>query len=141
MNKNLKWVLIGVAAVGIIVGGVYYQQPKVNDELSDSQVVKAPKKQILNVNGLQVKPKTLIDEYRTVGVLMPDEEVNLSFETSGKVIEINFEEGTHVKKGDLLAKVNDDNCDNIFLYPQSRFIPVEEDEAMIHPLVNEYDKI
>lgn len=109
MNKNLKWGLIGVAAVGIIIGGVYYQQPKVNDELNDSQVVKSPKKQILNVNGLQVKPKMLVDEYRTVGVLMPDEEVNLSFETSGKVIEINFEEGTHVKKGDLLAKVNDDN--------------------------------
>lgn len=40
-----------------------------------------------------------------------------------------------------VSKVNDDNCDNIFLYPQSRFIPVEEDEAIIHPLVNEYDKI
>ena len=38
---------------------------------------------------------------------MPDEEVDLSFETSGKIIEINFEEGSQVKKGQLLAKVND----------------------------------
>ena len=29
------------------------------------------------------------------------------FETSGKIIEINFEEGSQVKKGQLLAKVND----------------------------------
>ena len=38
---------------------------------------------------------------------MPDEEVDLSFETSGKIVEINFDEGTTVKKGQLLAKVND----------------------------------
>ena len=109
MKKGLKWGVIGAAAVGMIVGGIYSQKPKVNDELSKAPVVNAPKKQILNVNGLLIKPKMLVDEYRTVGVLMPDEEVNLSFETSGKVIAINFEEGTHVKKGDLLAKVNDDN--------------------------------
>lgn len=33
--------------------------------------------------------------------------MDLSFETSGKIVEINFEEGTAVKKGQLLAKVND----------------------------------
>ncbi len=109
MKKGLKWGVIGAAAVGMIVGGIYSQKPRVNDELSNAPVGSAPKKQILNVNGLLIKPKMLVDEYRTVGVLMPDEEVDLSFETSGKVIAINFEEGTHVKKGDLLAKVNDDN--------------------------------
>ena len=40
-------------------------------------------------------------------MLLPDEEVDLSFETSGKIVEINFEEGTAVKKGQVLAKVND----------------------------------
>lgn len=109
MNKGLKWGLIGVAAAGMIIGGIYSQQPKVNEEIAAPQVVKTPTKKILNVNGLLIKPKMLVDEYRTVGVLMPDEEVNLSFETSGKLIEINFEEGTRVKKGELLAKVNDDH--------------------------------
>ena len=49
----------------------------------------------------------MTDEFTTTGVLLPDEEVDLSFETSGKIVEINFEEGTPVKKGQLLAKVND----------------------------------
>ena len=49
----------------------------------------------------------MTDEFTTTGVLLPDEEVDLSFETSGKIVEINFEEGTSVKKGQLLAKVND----------------------------------
>jgi membrane fusion protein (multidrug efflux system) len=33
--------------------------------------------------------------------------VDLSFESSGKLIAIYFKEGTHVKEGDLLAKIND----------------------------------
>jgi membrane fusion protein (multidrug efflux system) len=43
----------------------------------------------------------------STGTLRPDEEVDLSFETSGKIVKINFTEGTRVKKGDLLAKIND----------------------------------
>ena len=40
-----------------------------------------------------------------------------------------------------VSKVNDDNCDNVFLNPSERFIPIEEDEDALHPLVNEYDKL
>ena len=49
----------------------------------------------------------LTDEIRISGSLLPDEEVDLSFETSGKIVEINFDEGSTVQKGQLLAKVND----------------------------------
>ncbi len=61
----------------------------------------------LNVNGLVLKPQLLTDEYVTTGQLLPDEEVDLSFETSGKIVSISFQEGTKVHKGQLLAKVND----------------------------------
>lgn len=64
-------------------------------------------KRVLNVNARVLKPQLLVDEFPITGVLLPDEEVDLSFETSGKVVEINFEEGSTVKKGQLLAKVND----------------------------------
>ena len=64
-------------------------------------------KRVLNVNATVIRPQLLTDEILISGSLLPDEEVNLSFETSGKIIEINFQEGTFVKKGDLLAKVND----------------------------------
>ena len=47
------------------------------------------------------------DIFRTKGVLIPDEEVSLSFETTGKITNIYFREGTFVKKGELLAKMND----------------------------------
>ncbi len=43
----------------------------------------------------------------STGSLIPDEEVELSFEAAGKVVGIFFKEGTRVKKGELLAKIND----------------------------------
>ncbi|HEX2922207.1 MAG TPA: efflux RND transporter periplasmic adaptor subunit [Bacteroidales bacterium] len=64
-------------------------------------------RQALNVSGLVVKPSTIEDPIKSIGTLKPDEEVDLSFETSGKIVKINFTEGTRIKKGDLLAKIND----------------------------------
>ena len=38
-----------------------------------------------------------------------------------------------------VSKVNDDNTDNYFLEQTYRFSKIEEDEAILHPLCNEYD--
>ena len=109
MNKKTKWGIIILVGAGIIGGGIYSQLPKKNDELAAADKVmggnKKRGKQVLNVNAKVIKPQSLTDEFTTTGVLLP--EVDLSFETSGKIVEINFEEGTAVKKGQLLAKVND----------------------------------
>ena len=109
MNKKLKWVLVAFILVSLTVWGVYSQLPKENEELAaaDTIVKESKGKNILNVNAIIASPKTISDEIYINGSLLPDEEVNLSFETSGKIVEINFKEGSFVKKGDLLAKVND----------------------------------
>ena len=64
-------------------------------------------RQVLNVSGFLIQPQQLSDLYISTGTLKPDETVELAFETSGKIVGINFTEGTRVKKGDLLAKIND----------------------------------
>lgn len=64
-------------------------------------------RQLLNVSGFIINPIQMNEYVNTTGTLLPDEEVELSFETSGKIVAINFTEGTRVKKGDLLAKIND----------------------------------
>ena len=66
-----------------------------------------PARQILNVTGYLIKPTLMSDSYNSIGTLIPDEEVELSFETSGKIVGIYFTESSRVKKGDLLAKIND----------------------------------
>jgi len=64
-------------------------------------------RQSLNVSGFIIKPTKMNEFINSTGTLRPDEEVELSFETSGKIVGINFTEGTRVKKGNLLAKIND----------------------------------
>lgn len=109
MNKKVKWGLVALILVSLVAWGIYSQLPKENKELAAADKISKGKtnKNILNVNAIVVKSQTLSDEIYINGSLLPDEEVNLSFETSGKITEINFKEGTFVKKGDLLAKVND----------------------------------
>jgi len=58
-------------------------------------------------SGYVIVPTKMFELRKSTSSLLPDEEVELSFETSGKVVGIFFEEGTRVKKGDLLAKIND----------------------------------
>lgn len=110
MDKKVKWGIITLIGAGLIGWGIYSQLPKANEELAAADKVMAGKqinKRVLNVNAKIIKPQLLTDQIQISGSLMPDEEVDLSFETSGKIVEINFDEGSAVKKGQLLAKVND----------------------------------
>ncbi len=108
MNKYIKWGMVGAILIAISTWGIYSQLPKSNDELKAAdKVIAGPKSRSLNVNAVIIKHQTISDNIYINGSLLPDEEVDLSFETSGKIVEINFNEGSYVKKGDLLAKVND----------------------------------
>lgn len=58
-------------------------------------------------SGYVIVPQEMSELIISTGSLLPDEEVELAFETSGKVVGIFFDEGTRVKKGELMAKIND----------------------------------
>lgn len=61
----------------------------------------------LKVYVYKVTPQDLKETIRANGTLLANEAVELRTEISGKVVEIDFNEGAHVKKGDLLLKTND----------------------------------
>ncbi len=63
--------------------------------------------QPLLASGYIIRPTQMNELVYSTGSLIPDEEVDLSFETSGKIVGIFFKEGTRIKKDDLLAKIND----------------------------------
>ncbi len=108
MNKFVKWGIVGAIAVGFTVIGVNTFVPHVNDDLKDAPVKAAGQRnQVLNVKAVVLKEQALTDQLAVSGSIIPDEEVNLSFETSGKITDIHFREGARVKKGELLAKIND----------------------------------
>ena len=110
MNKRFKQVLT-IVIILFIVGIIVY--PKVKPLLTTEEVPETGKagtksgRQILNVSGYIIQPQVLSEFVRATGTLRPDEEVDMSFETSGKIVSIKFTEGTRVKKSDLLAKIND----------------------------------
>lgn len=106
--KLISTILVIIALAGIIV---YPKLQPLFTSKSKNQDNKgrlnSPTQQILNVSGYLIKPEKFSDPLNSTGTLRPDEEVDLAFETSGKIVSIKFTEGTRVKKGDLLAKIND----------------------------------
>ncbi|MDR3061849.1 MAG: efflux RND transporter periplasmic adaptor subunit [Dysgonamonadaceae bacterium] len=94
----------------------------------------------LNINAQILKHKNLNDVFRSIGSLIPDEEVDLSFETSGKITNIYFKEGSLVKKGDLLAKVNDSPLQAELKKLQAQ-IPLAEDRVYRQKALLEKDAV
>lgn len=85
MDKRVKWGIIILVGAGLIGLGIHNFTPKENEELNEAnQQIPTEKKKSLNVNAQVIKPHLLTDQLFVSGKLMPDEEVDLSFETSGK---------------------------------------------------------
>jgi len=110
MTKPVKWGLLGVIML-IIIGMIVYPRIKqyLNSGNEDAPLpnVFSQRGAPISINAVVLKRQSLSDKIKTTGIAIPDEEVNLSFESSGKITDIYFQEGTSVKKGDLLAKIND----------------------------------
>lgn len=109
MNKKIRPYLI-TAILLVILGLVLYPKLKPllssNESMPNSAQGQAGPRQ-LNVDALVMSHQKLVERINSSGTLIPDEQVDLSFETSGKIIDIFFDEGTPVRKGQLLAKIND----------------------------------
>ena len=89
MNKKVKWGIVIFIACGLAGWGIYSQLQKQNAELSQIDKIgkgNKTKKNILNVNALRIHTGILTDEFTVSGNLLPDEEVDLSFEKSGQVV-------------------------------------------------------
>ncbi|MCD8103195.1 MAG: efflux RND transporter periplasmic adaptor subunit [Alistipes sp.] len=109
MSRKVKFITIG-AIVLLIAGMALYPVVKkwlTSDEIPSAPPTERQQRNALHVNAEILEHQSLDEVFRATGLLIPDEEVDLAFETSGKITNIYFQEGTHVKKGDLLAKVND----------------------------------
>ncbi|MEX0988537.1 MAG: efflux RND transporter periplasmic adaptor subunit [Bacteroidales bacterium] len=108
INRSATIISI-VVVLGIIL--IPKLKPMLQSEQGMSSGMPAPGMgrgtQVLFASGYIIKPTRMNELIYTTGSLIPDEQVELAFETSGKVVGIYFKEGTRVKKGQLLAKIND----------------------------------
>lgn len=114
MNKKTRVILIATIAV-LILGMAFFPKIKrifTSEKQTEMQAQGArgaggTGRSELMVNATVLEPQTLNHLFRITGILLPDEEVDLTFESPGKITNIYFSEGTYVQKGALLAKVND----------------------------------
>jgi membrane fusion protein (multidrug efflux system) len=59
------------------------------------------------VNAMVIQPQLLDNRIFTTGTLLANEEVKLQPEIAGRVTDVYFTEGSKVKKGDVLIRIND----------------------------------
>lgn len=100
--KGMKWVVVLLLLAAALV------LPKllVFSKNSGGGGAATVEQKLLPVQAWVVQPKLLQNTIRTTGTLLANEEVELRSETTGKVTGIYFKEGSPVKKGDLLVKIN-----------------------------------
>lgn len=103
--KKIIWVLIGV----VVIIAIVYPRIKNSDPAGKEKGPGGGRNRATVVRVIHVKPEMLREIIKSSGTLISDEEVDLSFEASGKIEAIHFTEGVQVKKGQLLAKLNDDD--------------------------------
>jgi membrane fusion protein, multidrug efflux system len=104
MKKKVLIVLVVVAIVFLLA------LPKLNLFKSKPTAVAGAAKGNgkLPVEVLVLKAGTLDNKLTITGSVLPNESLELKSETSGKITGLYFKEGNHVKKGDVLLQINDE---------------------------------
>jgi membrane fusion protein (multidrug efflux system) len=102
-NKTLLIIISIIAALVLVK--IFFLQP----ENKEPQKGGDPKAQIATATGYVAQPVMLENNIFSSGTVLAAEEVELRPETSGKLVSVLFKEGTTVNKGELLAKINDND--------------------------------
>ena len=104
MSKKKKVTYISLITVIIII---LLALPKINFSESPEKTANFNPNAKVLVNAHIVKPEALGNSVITSGTVLANEEVDLKSEVAGKITQIAFKEGSRVKEGDLLVKIND----------------------------------
>lgn len=99
--KRTLFILIGLAVLGLLAW------PKLRSD--DSAAPSGPRGGgPTDVTAYVAAPVSMRDRIRATGSLQADESVDLAAETSGRVTGIYFQEGSAVRRGQLLLRINSD---------------------------------
>jgi len=97
--------VFGNILMGALILGVLFLSSCSSKKIEPGGQKGGPK--AVMVNGMVVQKRLLENKILATGSLEANEEVQLRSETPGRIVSINFEEGSFVKKDQLLIKIND----------------------------------
>jgi HlyD family secretion protein len=92
MNKKTKWILIGLAALVVVL-------------IVLSKVGAFGKEEGTKVTAEKAAKRTIIELVNASGKIYPEEEVKVSPDISGEITMLNVAEGDTVKRGQVLARI------------------------------------
>lgn len=101
-RKQIIWTLVIIALIVALAAPKVFTKKK-EDQLSTGKVKAAP----VQVSVFDVKKQSLTEGLQVTGNVLAMEEVKLVSETQGRITRIGFAEGSEVRKGQLLLKIND----------------------------------
>jgi len=106
MSSRLRNALLILVAVVVLVG---LTSPRLRELVfgSPGDAGSASGDRRLPVETFVVRPGMVQDRILATGTIIADEEVEIRSEISGKIVSIAFKEGTRVRRGDLLVKIDD----------------------------------
>lgn len=103
---KIKNLIIAVIVISILIGAKFIFFPNKSGQaipLAKGKTANAPG----NVTAYVVKTEKLSNQLTASGTIRANEDVQLQPELSGKIVQLNFKEGSNVSKGQLLVKIND----------------------------------
>lgn len=106
MSSRLRTALVIILALIIVVGLTSPRLRELVFRPEDSGGGGSADKR-LPVETFVVRPELVQDRIHATGTILADEEVEIRSEISGKIVSIEFREGTRVRQGDLLIKIDD----------------------------------
>lgn len=101
---KVKYIVYSVLILGLI--GLVAFRIMDNQEQNAAGKNDGPRNAVI-VGGLILKPQMFDDNLSLSGSLEANEQIDIRSEVSGVVEQINFDEGSEVRKGQILFKVND----------------------------------
>jgi membrane fusion protein, multidrug efflux system len=106
MKKYFTRILVILLVLLVLLFLIANRLGYFKSESSRPELISGRTTDILPVEAVIIQPKPLADKIVSAGTVIPDEQVEISAETSGRVVAIHFAEGARVNKGDLLITVN-----------------------------------
>ncbi len=109
MKKSVRWIALALAAVaaGVFIYFQFFSKNELEKTATEATATKQQKRDPLSIRGLVLSTKPIVQKINSSGTLIASEQVDLSFESSGRITLLNINEGQKVTKGTLLAKISD----------------------------------
>lgn len=128
MSTNTKRLLIWIGAGIAVVALILPKFGALRGTSKGSAASSGPRTEVLVVRTYVVHPEKLSNKVSTVGTILANEEVELRSEIPAKVTRLFFREGSKVKKGSVLVKINDAEQQAQLLRAQHRQTLAEQAE-------------